>query len=381
MRLARSIVGEREAEAVRRIICENGYLGIGSEVQLFEQDLARYIGVPENHIISVNSGTAALHLAVQAILANVEPVASGRPEILVPSLTFVASFQAVSAAGALPVACEIRSDTATIDLTDAAKRITHNTRAILPVHYASNPVTLDSVYDFARQHHLRVIEDAAHAFGCLYQGKKIGSIGDVVCFSFDGIKNITCGEGGCIVTADQAVAQICRDARLLGVENDTEKRFTGARSWDFDVKHQGWRYHLSNIMASIGRVQLSRLDKEFAPARRHFMSLYREQLRENPHIRLFTQEPKAFIIPHIFPIRIVNGLRQKVADDLAQLNIPTGRHYKPNHLLSFYRGAPLPVTEQIYSELLTLPLHPGLTDVDIDTVCQGILKSCKNQQD
>lgn len=138
----------------------------------------------------------------------------------------------------------------------------------MPVHYASNPVDLDGVYAFAEKHGLRVIEDAAHAFGCLYKGRKIGSFGDVACFSFDGIKNITCGEGGCIVTSDQAVAEAARDGRLLSVEKDTEKRFSGQRSWEFDVERQGWRYHMSNVMAAIGRVQLTRLDGEFAPKRR-----------------------------------------------------------------------------------------------------------------
>ena len=209
MRLSRSIVGEAEAEAVHRVICEDGYLGIGKEVQQFEADVAAYLGVPASWVISVNTGTAALHLAVEAVLGH----GSGA-EVLVPSLTFVASFQAIGGAGAVPVACDARLDTATIDLADAERRLTPRTKAIMPVHYASNPVDLDGVYAFAEKHGLRVIEDAAHAFGCLYKGRKIGSFGDVACFSFDGIKNITCGEGGCIVTSDQAVAEAARDGRL-----------------------------------------------------------------------------------------------------------------------------------------------------------------------
>ena len=272
MRLSRSIVGEAEAEAVHRVICEDGYLGIGKEVQQFEADVAAYLGVPASWVISVNTGTAALHLAVEAVLGH----GSGA-EVLVPSLTFVASFQAIGGAGAVPVACDARLDTATIDLADAERRLTPRTKAIMPVHYASNPVDLDGVYAFAEKHGLRVIEDAAHAFGCLYKGRKIGSFGDVACFSFDGIKNITCGEGGCIVTSDQAVAEAARDGRLLSVEKDTEKRFSGQRSWEFDVERQGWRYHMSNVMAAIGRVQLTRLDGEFAPKRRELAELYRER--------------------------------------------------------------------------------------------------------
>lgn len=374
MRLSRSIVGEAEADAVRRVIREDGYLGMGSEVQRFERDLATYLGVAEDHVITTNSGTAALHLAVQAILDCVPPVSDGQAEILVPSLTFVASFQAIGAGGGTPVPCEIRPDTGTIDLEDAARRLTPRTRAIMPVHYASNPADLDAVYAFAAERDLRVIEDAAHAFGCRWKGRRIGSFGDVICFSFDGIKNITCGEGGCIVTADTAVAALCRDARLLSVKNDSEKRFAGSRSWDFDVDRQGWRYHMSNIMAAIGRTQLARLDGEFAPARRALAARYRERLKDLAGVRPLTPAPEAEIIPHIFPVRIAGGLRQAVADALAARGIPTGRHYKPNHLLSLYGGGrlSLPVTEQFFAEILTLPLHPGLTSEDVDAVCDSI---------
>ena len=367
MRLARSVVGEAEAAAVHRIICEDGYLGMGSEVQRFEAELAAYLGVPAENVTTVNSGTAALHLAVEALLGH-----DSGAEVLVPSLTFVASFQAIRAAGAVPVACDVREDTVTIDLDDAERRLTPKTRAIMPVHYASNPVQLDKVYAFAAKHNLRVIEDAAHAFGCLYQGKKIGSFGDVICFSFDGIKNITCGEGGCIVTADQTVGDLCRDARLLAVEKDTEKRFAGLRSWDFDVERQGWRYHMSNIMAAIGRVQLSRLDGEFAPKRRLLAARYRERLASLPGVALLSQEPDAWIVPHLVAVRILNGRQAQVIEALEKQGIPTGQHYKPNHLLTLFKGEALPVCEQLHSELLTLPLHPLLECADVDTVCAAI---------
>lgn len=364
MRLSRSIVGEAEAEAVRRVICEDGYLGMGAEVQRFEQELAAFLDVPAERIITVNSGTAALHLAVQA-------VTSPGDEVLVPSLTFVASFQAVSAAGAVPVACDVREDSATLDLEDAARRITPATRAIMPVHYASNPYALSDVYLFAEKHGLRVIEDAAHAFGCLYKGRKVGATGDVVCFSFDGIKNITCGEGGCVVASDPRVAEACRDARLLGVQNDTEKRFSGRRSWDFDVIRQGWRYHMSNIMAAVGRVQLRRLESEFAPARRRLADLYRARLGELPGVALLREEPEARIIPHIFPVRVLHGRKPELLAALEAAGIPAGMHYKPNHLLSLYGGGrvKLPTAERLYAELVTLPLHPGLTEEAVEQVC------------
>ena len=247
MRLSRSIVGEAEAEAVRRVIVEDGYLGMGHETCLFEQELAAYLGVAPGQVVTTNTGTAALTLAVDAIAPR---DAARKPQILVPSLTFVASFQAIVAAGCEPVACDVLAGTGTIDLGDAARRITPDTLAIMPVHYASNPWHLDEVHAFAREHGLRVIEDAAHAFGCLHHGRKIGSFGDVVCFSFDGIKNITSGEGGCAVFFNATEAGYAADARLLSVEGDTRSRFAGTRTWDPDVKRIGWRFHMSNIMAA-----------------------------------------------------------------------------------------------------------------------------------
>ena len=370
IRLSRSIVGEGEAEGVRRVLVEDGYLGMGTEVRLFEEELAAYLDRAPDQVMAVNSGTAALHLAVQAV---VEPGC----EVLVPSLTFVASFQAVSAAGCVPVACDALEDSATLDLKDAETRITPRTRAIMPVHYASNPAGLDATYDFARKHTLRVIEDAAHAFGCRHKGRRIGSFGDIVCFSFDGIKNITCGEGGCIVTADLEAIRRCSDARLLAVQNDTQARYAGARSWDFDVTDQGYRYHMSNIMAAIGRVQLRRLENEFAPQRVRLAAIYRERLADLPDLAFFRSEPEAFIIPHIMPVRVLHGRRDALQAALAEAGIPTGMHYKPNHLLSRYGGGQtaLPVTERLYRELMTLPLHPGLSEEEVEQICAALRKA------
>jgi dTDP-4-amino-4,6-dideoxygalactose transaminase len=366
MRVSRSIVGEAEADAIRRVILEDGYLGMGQEVRLFEQELASFLGVGAESIACVSSGTAALHLAVQAIL---EP----GDEVLVQSLTFVSSFQAISAAGATPVACEVLPDTVTIDLDDARRRLTQRTKAIMPVHYASNPGNLEAIYSFARESGLRCIEDAAHAFGCRHRGRLIGTTGDIVCFSFDGIKNITSGEGGAIVSKDANVMTRVRDARLLGVVKDTEKRFDGQRSWDFEVIRQGYRYHMSNLFAAIGRVQLRRFPSEFLPARVELSRRYRIRLKESRLVRLIDSSP-GDIVPHIMPVRVLDGRRDEVRVILSKKGVETGIHYKPNHLTSFYSrpGLMLPVTERIYGELLTLPLHPGLTTDDVDLVCDAL---------
>ena len=373
MRLSRSIVGQQEAVAVSNIILQNGYLGMGSEVKVFEEELAKYLGRSTDEVACMNSGTAAVHLAVGAVL---EP----GDEVLVQSLTFVATFQAISAAGVVPVACEIDPDTIAIDLTDAERRLSKKCKAIMPVHYASYPAKLDEVYEFAKKHGLRVIEDAAHAFGCTNKGRKIGGFGDVACFSFDGIKNITCGEGGMVSSSDQTVMSRIRDARLLGVENDTEKRYTGQRSWDFDIHRQGYRYHMSNIMAAIGRVQLSRFDNEFAPKRRALANAYRLRLSGLCGLKLLDTNLDE-VVPHLQVVRILDGKREDVRMQLQLADIQTGIHYKPNHLLSLYGGGKpaLPVTEQVYSELLSLPLHPGLEENDIDLICTIIINTIKGK--
>jgi len=366
MRLSQSLVGQQEAKALAGVIRDDGYLGMGDQVDGFEEEIASFLGVPKKQVICVSSGTAALHLAIQAVT---EP----DDEILVQSLTFVASYQAISAARARPVSCEVHPKTITIDLRDAENRLTKNTRAIMPVHYASNPGNLEKVYTFAKKHELRVIEDSAHAFGCTYKGKKIGSFGDIVCFSFDGIKNITSGEGGAVITSDSEAAQLIRNSRLLGVEKDTEKRLLGERSWEFDVTGQGYRYHMSNLFAAVGRVQLARLEHEFAPRRVELANLYRKQLENVPGIQILDTHLGP-VIPHIQPVRILGDRRDELRLALENQGIQTGIHYKPNHLLSFYGGGSvhLPICEQLYKELVSLPLHPGLTCEDVEQVCRSV---------
>lgn len=361
IRLSKSTVGEREQEALAQVIGD-GRLGMGSFVEKFEKELEIFIG-GGRQVMCVNTGTSALHLAVQA--CGIGP----GDEVLVPSITYVASFQAVSATGAKPVACDVDPNTLCLDPWDAGRRITKRTKAIMPVHYASGQGDLEGVYEVARKHGLRVIEDAAHAFGGFWKGARVGAIGDVLCFSFDGIKNITCGEGGAVVTSDSDVARRVRDARLLGVEKDTEKRYQGQRSWEFDVTEQGWRYHMSNLFAAIGRVQLPRLDNEFAPKRVALARRYEKLFEGASQIRTLNLD-YGRVVPHIFPIRIADGRRDEVQQALIAAGIECGIHYKPNHLLKLFGGGSvsLPVAEAAYRQMLTLPLHVGLTPADQDRI-------------
>jgi dTDP-4-amino-4,6-dideoxygalactose transaminase len=353
IRLSKSSISIAEKKAVMEVLDEES-LGMGAQVELFEKKIKSYIQT-DMEVVCVNTGTSALHISLASLGIGVGD------EVLVPSLTYVASFQAISATGATPIPCEVIPNTLFIDIVDAKKRITNNTRAIMPVHYASSSKGMSDVYSLAHEFKLRVVEDAAQAFGCKRSGKVIGVEGDIICFSFDGIKNITSGEGGAILSKDGKFIQKLQDARLLGVEKDTENRFLGLRSWDFDVTSQGWRYHMSNIMASIGLVQIDRID-EFKLSRQ---KIVQEYIKGFTNIREVNVLDFDFIdlISHIFVIKVKK--RDELKEYLTLNGIECGVHYKPNHLLTKYSiKKNLPVTEKIYKEILTLPCHNDLTIIE-----------------
>ena len=281
-----------EIAAVTEVLKE--YLGMGVEVQKFEAEIEQYLG-GNIYAVCVANGTAALQIALQ-----VRDVGIG-DEVIVPSLTYVASFQAISATGAYPVACDVDLNTGFICSKSAERLITGKTKAIMPV-LAGSCKGIDQIYELASRYDLAIIEDAAHSFGSKYQNSLVGTFGQTTCFSFDGIKNITCGEGGAIVFDDPIAADMARDARLLGVRKDTDNRFKGERSWDFDVIAQGWRYHMSNVMAAIGRVQLSRID-EFVLKRQEIARSYCEHLKFIPDVSVFDFDYSE-ICTHIFPIKV-----------------------------------------------------------------------------
>ena len=361
IRLSKSSISNLEKQAVLEVLNKE-FLGMGEEVHLFEREIKSYLQT-EMDVVCVNTGTSALHLSLSAL-----GLKKG-DEVLVPSLTYIASYQAISATGATPISCEIDSQTLFIDIEDAQSKITQYTKAIMPVHYASNSKGMEAVYTLANHYNLRVIEDAAQAFGSKRDNKLIGCCGDVICFSFDGIKNITSGEGGAILSKDKIFIQKIKDARLLGIEKDSEKRYKQERSWDFDVTEQGFRYHMSNIMASIGLVQLKRL-KDFKIKRQNIVKYYINALKDI-HVIKFLDFNYNEILPHIFVIKVKE--RDKLREYLISSNIECGIHYKPNHLLSMYKtNTILPITQKIYEEILTLPCHYDLTQMEQDIVISKI---------
>jgi dTDP-4-amino-4,6-dideoxygalactose transaminase len=346
---------ERELQAVARVMA-SGYLGMGPETRAFEEELATYLG-GGRQVVCTNTGTSALHLAVAALALT------AGDEVLVPTFTFVATFQAIVAAGARPRLCDVDPATGLLDLAHARQRLRPGVKAIMPVHYAGYTGALDDIHAFAATHGLRVIEDAAHAFGTRDGGRMVGSLGDLVCFSFDPIKNITAGEGGALVTADAALADRVRAMRNLGTAIQGERFADGSA----DVVMTGWRFHMPDMAAAVGRVQLGRFESELKPQRLAQAAQYRRQLAGARAVTPLQGGDET--VPHIMAVRVRAELRAELRQRLAAAGYETRVHYRPGHLLSaFADECGFPGADQLYTEVLSLPLHAGVTAADVTAI-------------
>jgi len=370
IKLSQGCLGEEEIKEVLSAF-EYGYFGLAAKVDEFEQELKNYLGA--SFAIATNSGTNAMHLALDAL-----GIGKG-DEVIVPSLTFVASFQAISATGAIPIACDVLPETLLIDVEDVRKKISENTKAIMPVHYMGNPCDMDALLKLKELHGIRIVEDAAHAFGSTFKDKKIGGFGDITCFSFDSLKNITCGEGGVIICNEKELYELCRKKRNLGMDRKNQTTTSWKdRSWSYDVDTQGFRYHMSNINAAIGLAQLKKIDK-FVFRRREICFKYENAFQSLEGIQLLSVDYKT-VAPHIYVIRVKNDLRDSLMQYLQDQEVETGISYIPNHFHTLYRQADLvlPETEKAFKEILTLPLHCKLSDSDVGTVISSIYNFFKD---
>ena len=368
IRLSKSNISKEEIKEVKQVL-KLGFLGMGQRVKEFEKRLTNFFS---REVVCVNSGTAAIHVALQSC-----GIGKG-DEVLVPSITYVATFQAISATGAKPICCDINNDNFHISLQDIKKKITKKTKAIIPVHIAGYSENLAEILKLAKKKNLRVIEDAAHAFGSKYKKKLIGSFGDITCFSFDGIKNITTGEGGCLVTNDKKVLQNAKDIRLLGVKNESNIRYSGHRSWINNVEQQGWRYHMSDINAAIGTVQLKRF-KYLSNIRKKLCKIYDNKFKNIKNLK-YSKIDYNSVCPHIYIIRIHNlKHREKLRKELLKKGIQTGIHYYPNYKYKKYKAPKrkFPNTEKIYQEILTLPLHPDLNKRLVSFISDQVIRLSK----
>lgn len=359
----RPCLGDAELAAVRSVF-ESRWLGMGVLVQEFEEQLKLFLGV--EHVVAVNSGTSALHLALCTLDLH------AGDEVLVPTLTFVATTQAIVMAGARPVFCDVDERTFNLDVEDAARRVTGQTRAIVPVHYGGTACRMEEIRQLAAREHLHVVEDAAHAFGSTYRGKKIGTLSDMTCFSFDPIKNITCGEGGAIATDDAELARRAISQRTLGISKDAWSRQDAQNSWSYDVLGAGYRYHMSNINAAIGIEQLKRFDV-FRERKRRIAQCYDEAFADVRGLALREQHLEE-TCPFFYVVRVLGGRRSSLIAHLKDCGIATGVHYIPNHLHSAFAAfrTALPVAERLGHEILTLPLFYEMTDRDVATVVSAV---------
>lgn len=363
---SRPSVGDEELAEVRKVF-ESGWLGMGSVVFEFEKAIGAYLGAEK--VVAVNTGTSAMHIALDAL-----GIWEG-DEVIVPSLTFGATVQVILACRATPVFCEVNPRTLNLDMDDVRRRITPRTKAIIPVHYGGLSCDMDELLALKAEKGIRIVEDAAHAFGSLYKGRKIGSFGDVTCFSFDPIKTVTCGEGGAVVVnGDAALREEIVRKRILGIDKDTWHRYRNERSWFYEITTTGYRYHMSNINAAIGLVQLRKAD-EFIRARRRLVRLYDAALRDVPSLELLDHDYDG-AAPFNYVVRVRGGRRNALLDALAAKGIVAGVHYIPNHLQPVFKpfAGPLPATEAVWEEILSLPLYSSLTDADLE-IAAGEVRS------
>jgi dTDP-4-amino-4,6-dideoxygalactose transaminase len=333
-------IAEDEIQAVVETL-RSGWLTTGSKVIQFEGDFGRYVG--SRHALAVNSATAAMHLALDAV-----GIGEG-DEVIVPTMTFAATAEVVLYFKARPVLVDCRPDTLNLDPEQLEKAITPKTRAIIPVHIAGQACDMSQIMEIAHQYKLMVIEDAAHALPARYQGKKVGTIGDITCFSFYATKTITTGEGGMATTDNSDWADRMRIMSLHGISRDAWKRYTAEGSWYYEILYPGYKYNLTDMAAALGVQQLKKCD--------HFWEIRSQLALEQLRI-----DRNEFI-----------GL-------LKAENIGTSVHFIPLHLHPYYRHTfnyrpeDFPAANTVFKRIISLPIYHKMTEADVQRVSEAVRK-------
>jgi dTDP-4-amino-4,6-dideoxygalactose transaminase len=353
---------------------EIGWLGMGTAVGEFEKQVSDFLGLTDRYAVALSTGHAALHLGL--ILAGVGP----GDEVITPSFNNIADFQAILAVGATPVFCDILESTLCIDIEKASLLITNKTKAIIAMDYDCFLADHEAIQELADRHNLRVIHDAAHSFGSSHKSKKIGTFSDLTMFSFDPVKTITCIDGGMlIVKTEQEVAQL-HEMRLVGMSQPAKIMYQNQRTWSYDVHQLGFRYHMSNLHAMVGKSQLSKI-KEISNSRQKSCQMYNSLLTDVNQI-IIPQTDFYEITPFLYYIRILNNRRQELRDYLKANGVDTGIHWQPGHHFSIFKDnkmGDLTVTERIASQILSLPLHSKMADKDVHFITNLITKFFSNK--
>lgn len=359
-------IGDEEIAEV--VAClRSGWVTTGPKTRQFEQEFGAYLG-DGLEAISVNSATAGLHLALEAL--GIGP----GDEVIVPTLTFTATAEVVRYLGAQPVFVDADPRTLCIDPAAVDAAITERTRAIVPVHYAGLACDMDAILALAAHHKLRVVEDAAHAFPTVYKGKLVGTLGsDITVFSFYANKTMTTGEGGMVVTRDAALARRVRLMRIHGISQDAFARYTSRTpAWFYEVVAAGFKYNLTDIASAIGIGQLRKIDR-FLARRQQLAAAYNTELAGLP-LQLPPDAPAGSSHAwHLYVVRLTDGAhigRDELIGELSSRGIGTSVHFIPLHRQPYWRDTctlrpeQFPVAEANYHAMLTLPLYTRMTDAD-----------------
>jgi dTDP-4-amino-4,6-dideoxygalactose transaminase len=365
-------VGEEEAQAAADVI-RSGWLTMGQRTFEFERKFAAYVGAP--HAIAVVSGTAALHLALEAF-----GIQAG-DEVLLPTTTFTATAEVVCYLGARPVLVDVEPHTMNLDPADAERRITSRTKAIIPVHIAGVPCEMQQIQDLASAHGLRVVEDAAHALPASYHGTPIGALSEVTAFSFYATKTLTTGEGGMLTTGNDQIAERMRIMRLHGIEREAWKRYSGDGSWFYQVLEAGFKYNMTDIAAAIGLVQLGKCD-DLSTVRHAVAERYTAAFSGIASLQVPDNHTDRKTSWHLYVLRIrpenLSIDRDRFIAELKNRGIGTSVHFIPLHLHPFYqkqfgyKPGDFPQAEAEYARAFSLPIYPTMTDAEINAVITAV---------
>ena len=365
-------IDEDEIQSVVETL-KSGWLTTGRNVKTFEQDFAQYVGC--QHAVAVNSGTAALHIALDAI-----GISEG-DEVIVPAMTFAATAEVVLYFKAKPVLVDCQRDTLNLDPAQIEAAITSKTKAIIPVHMGGQPCEMARILDIAKKPNLRVIEDAAHALPARDHGRTIGTIGDITCFSFYATKTITTGEGGMATTENSDWAERMRMMSLHGISHDAWKRYTKEGSWYYEILYPGFKYNLTDIAAAIGIEQLKKCD-EFWKARQRIAMNYAKAFSDLQEIQLPTWRNDVQHAWHLFVIQLnlerLKINRNQFIEALREKGIGTSVHFIPLHLHPYYRDKfgykpqDFPAASEAFERIVSLPIYPKMTEGNVRDVIVAV---------
>ncbi|WP_413613347.1 DegT/DnrJ/EryC1/StrS family aminotransferase [Bdellovibrio sp. HCB-110] len=372
-------IGDEEIDEVISTL-KSGWVTTGPVTKKFESNFASYLGGGVE-AISVNSATAGLHLALEAL--GIGP----GDEVLTTVYTFTATAEVVRYLGAHPVFVDIDPKTLNIDVTKIEERVTKRTKAIIPVHFAGLPCNMDAIFSIAKKHNLKIVEDAAHALPARYNGQLIGTLAsDVTVFSFYATKTMTTGEGGMIVTRDAMVAQRIKTMRLHGINRDAFDRYTSNKpSWFYEVVAPGFKYNLTDIASSIGIHQLTKLEN-FREKRAKMALLYDENLKKMPLTLPAKPNDNLAHAWHLYTVRLNNMDRDQFVVKMAEKGVGTSVHFIPLHLQPYWRDTyklssqMFPVASEVFSNVVSLPLYTRMSSSDqmrvVDAMSEILRKSC-----